>query len=60
MNYHMLILAFINNGLPEKDAWEAAFSYKDTVELLNDLDPSSASQEDYNEGVMIEMGYWEN
>lgn len=59
MNFHMLINAFINAGLPEKDAWDAAYDYRETIELLGDVPVEKATQEDYDEGVRTEISYWE-
>lgn len=55
MNYHKLITAFINNGLTEKDAFDAAYAYRNCYLMLN-----GDSQEDYDEAVREEMGCWES
>lgn len=54
MDYHKLINAFLSNGLPEKDAWDAAFAYRDV-----DLSLTGNTQEDYNEAVREEISCWE-
>lgn len=54
MDYHKLITAFLTNGLPDKDAWDAAYSYRN-VDLMLEGD----SQEDYNIAVREEMDCWE-
>lgn len=55
MNFHMLINAFINAGLPEKDAWDAAFLYRNVNLIL-----SGDGQADYNEAVREEINSWES
>lgn len=54
MDYHKLITAFINNGLNEKDAFDAAYAYRN-CELMLEGD----SQEDYDKAVHEEISCWE-
>ncbi len=55
MNYHFLINAFINNGLPEKDAWDAAFAYRNC-----DLKPEEETQQAYDNAAREEISCWES
>lgn len=54
MNYDMLINAFMNNGLPDKEAWDAAYLYRCIFHM-----PRGATQSDYDETVKEEMSYWD-
>lgn len=59
-----LIYAFIYNGFTEKDAFNAAFEYRNSVEIFdtcNDIDLlliAKFSQDMYNEAVAEELGHW--
>lgn len=55
MNYHKLITAFNNNGLTEKDAFDAAYAYRNC-----DLTLEGGSQEDYDEAIREEISCWES
>ncbi|EIK3148086.1 hypothetical protein LJ084_003953 [Salmonella enterica] len=59
-----LIYAFIYNGFTEKDAFNAAFDYRNSVEIF-DLDSeidllmvANLSQDMYNKAIAEELEHW--
>lgn len=59
MDYNKLINAFKSAGFSEEDAWTYAYEYRNTIELLGDTPVETASQADYDEGVLTDISYWE-
>ncbi|ALA45587.1 hypothetical protein ABY59_0200020 [Enterobacter phage phiEap-2] len=59
-----LIYAFIYNGFSEKDAFNAAFDYRNSVEIFdieNQIDLlmiANFSQDMYNEAIAEELEHW--
>lgn len=59
-----LIYAFIYNGFSEKDAFNAAFDYRNSVEIFdveNQIDLlmiANFSQDIYNEAIAEELEHW--
>lgn len=59
-----LIYAFIYNGFSEKDAFNAAFDYRNSVEIFdvdNKIDLlmiANFSQDMYNEAIAEELEHW--
>lgn len=59
-----LIYAFIYNGFSEKDAFNAAFDYRNSVEIFdieNQIDLlmiANFSQDMYNKAVAEELEHW--
>jgi hypothetical protein len=59
-----LIYAFIYNGFTEKDAFNAAFEYRDSVEIFdldNEIDllmVANLSQDMYNKAIAEELEHW--
>ena len=59
-----LIYAFIYNGFSEKDAFNAAFDYRNSVEIFdvdNKIDllmVANFSQDMYNEAIAEELEHW--
>lgn len=49
-----LVKAFEVNGVKGKDAYDAAYAYRNCELMLDD-----ESQESYNEAVMNEISCWE-
>lgn len=59
-----LIYAFIYNGFSEKDAFNAAFDYRNSVEIFdieNQIDLlmiANFSQDMYNKAIAEELEHW--
>lgn len=59
-----LIYAFIYNGFTEKDAFNAAYDYRNTVEIFgfdNNIDLlliANMSQDTYNKAIAEELEHW--